>query len=162
MKVLKLFAFMAVCLLMAACGGNEASKVEEKVKSGAELTQADYTVMIDYCGKYAEEAQKIQDEINNLPDESKEMFNLEEKMAALSNSYPYTTTFLDKIANSSEEAVGTENAEKIKKYAPLEWFSAPAWAMAADNNNVVGFIEEMPSSDSTGVISQGSGVEVAK
>lgn len=162
MKVLKLFAFMALCLVMASCGGDGASKVEEKIKSGAEITQADYTVMVDYCGKYAEAAQKLQDEIDNLPAESKETFNLEEKMAALTDSYPYAAQFFEKIANSSEEAVGPENAEKIKSFAPLAWFSAPAWAVSADESNVIGVIEDMPASDSTGVISEGNGVEVAK
>ncbi len=42
------------------------------------------------------------------------------------------------------------------------WFSAPEWANVGDDPSVVGFIEEMPSSDTTGVISSGDGVEVNK
>lgn len=160
MKVLKLFAFMAVCLLVSACGSDNASKVEGKIKDGTQLTEADYSVMIDYCGNFAEEAQKIQDQIDNLPAESDEAFSLEEKMAALSNSYPYASTFFDKIANSTKEAVGEKNVEKISKYASLMWFSAPSWAFAGKDSDVVGFIEDMPSSDSTAVISESDGVEV--
>lgn len=162
MKVLKLFAFMAVCLLMAACGSDGASKVAEKIKDGEKLTEADYTVMIDYCGKYAEEAQKIQDQINNLPAESDGTFDLENKMADLTNSYPYTAEFFEKIANSTKEEVGEKNVEKINRYAPLMWFSAPSWAIVGEDTDVVGFIEDMPSTDSTAVISDGDGVEVAK
>lgn len=162
MKVLKLFAFVAVCLLMTACGGSDgASKVAEKIKSGEKLTEADYTEMIDYCGRFAEEAQKVQDQIDNLPAESDGTFKLEEKMTDLSNSFPYTSVFFEKIVSSTQEEVGEKNAEKIKVYAPLMWFSAPAWAISGEDNNVVGFIEDMPSTDSTGVISESDGVEVA-
>lgn len=161
MKVMKLFAFMAICLLLAACGSKEgASAVAEKIKSGEQLTQSDYTVMIDYCGKYAEEAQKLQDQIDNLPGDSKETSNIEDKMADLSNSYPYTAEFFEKIANCSKEEIGEKNVDAINTYAPLMWFSAPAWAIVTDDSNVVGFIEDMPATDSANVISTGDGVEV--
>lgn len=161
MKALKLFAFIAVCLFVAACGSKDGSSmVAEKIKSGEQLTQNDYTVMIDYCGKYAEEAQKLQDQVNNLPADSKETFNIENKMADLSNSYPYTAVFFEKIANCSKEEIGEKNVEAINAYAPLMWFSAPSWAIVSDDSNIVGFIEDMPSTDSAGVISTGDGVEV--
>ena len=161
MKALKLFAFFAVCLLMAACGSKDGSSaVAEKIKNGEALTQADYTVMIDYCGKYAEEAQKLQDQVNNLPAESKETYDIEGKMAELSDSYPYTAEFFEKISNCSKEEIGEKNVEAINTYAPLMWFSAPSWAIVSDDTDVVGFIEDMPSTDSTNVISTGDGVEV--
>lgn len=158
---MKLFAFMAICLLLAACGSKEgASAVAEKIKSGEQLTQSDYTVMIDYCGKYAEEAQKLQDQIDNLPGDSKETFNIENKMADLSNSYPYTSEFFEKISNCSKEEIGEKNVDAISTYAPLMWFSAPAWAIVSDDSDVVGLIEDMPATDSANVISTGDGVEV--
>lgn len=162
MKVLKLFAFMAVCLLMAACGSDGASEVVEKIKGGEALTQSDYTVMVDYCGRYAEEAQKIQDQINNLPAESEQTFDLENKMTELSNKFPYTAEFFDKIANCTKEEVGEKNVEKINRYAPLMWFSAPSWAIVGTDTDVAGFIEDMPATDSAGVISEGDGVVVDK
>ena len=162
MKVLKIFAFVAVCLLMAACGSDGASKVAEKIKGGEALTESDFTVMIDYCGKYAEEAQKLQDQINNLPAESDQTYELENKMTGLTNSYPYTAEFFEKIANCTQAEVGEKNVEKINKYAPLMWFSAPSWAIVGEDTDVVGFIEDMPQTDSTNVISSGDGVEVGK
>lgn len=161
MKALKFFAFFTVCLLLAACGSKDgASVVAEKIKSGEALTQSDYTVMIDYCGKYAEEAQKLQDQVNSLTGDSKETFNIENKMASLSNSYPYTAEFFEKISNCTPEEIGGKNVEAINTYAPLMWFSAPSWAIVSDDTDVVGFIEDMPSTDSTAVISTGDGVEV--
>lgn len=161
MKVMKFFAFMVVCLMLAACGGTKgASAVADKIKGGEQLTQSDYTVMIDYCGKYAEEAQKLQDQVNSLPTDSKKSFKLEDKLADLSNSYPYTAEFFDKITNCSKEEIGEKNVDAINKYAPLMWFSAPAWAIVSNDTDVVGFIEDMPSTDSTNVISTGDGVEV--
>ncbi len=73
MKIMKFFAFVAVCFLMAACGSSdEAAAVASKLKDGGQLTEKDYTVLIDYCGKYAEAAQKVQDQINVLPAASQE------------------------------------------------------------------------------------------
>lgn len=161
MKILKIFTFIIACLIMAACGNSgEAGKVASKINAGERLSQADYTVMIDYCGKYANEAQKIQDRINALPVDSEESEKLNEEMLTLADKFAYTTLFFDKITTCTQEEVGPDNVALINKFAPLMWFSAPEWASIGGDENVEGFIEEMPSSDSTGVISSGDGVEV--
>lgn len=161
MKILKIFTFVAVCLLMAACGNSgDVSKVASKIKADEQLTQADYTVMIDYCGKYAQEAQKIQDQINNLPADSEESEKLNDEMAALTDKFPYTTEFFEKITTCTQEEIGPDNVALINGFAPLMWFSSPEWANIGGDVNVAGFIEDMPSTDTTGVISTGDGVEV--
>lgn len=163
MKIFKIIAVLAVVLLAAACGGSDdASKVASKIQSNEQLTESDYKVMVDYCGKYAESAQKIQDQINNLPVDSEESEKLNEDMSDLASKYPLVSEFFGKITTATEEEVGPENVKLINKYAPLMWFSAPEWANVRDDPSVVGFIEEMPSSDTTGVISSGDGVEVNK
>lgn len=163
MKTLKIFTFVVVCVIMAACGGSgEVSKVASKINSGEQLTQSDYKVMIDYCGKYATEAQKLQDRINELPADSEESEKLNEEMAALSDKYAYSTQFFDKITSCTKEEVGEENVALINKYAPLMWFSAPEWASIGGDVDVEGFIEDMPSTDTTSVISNSDGVEVDK
>ncbi len=82
MKIFKIIAVLAVVLLAAACGGSDdASKVASKIHSNEQLTESDYKVMVDYCGKYAESAQKIQDQINNLPVDSEESEKLNEDMS---------------------------------------------------------------------------------
>lgn len=163
MKILKLFTFIVAILIMAACGNSgEAGKVASKINAGERLTPADYTVMIDYCGKYAKEAQNIQDRINDLPVDSEESENLNEEMSTLADKFAYSTLFFDKITTCTQQEIGAENVALVNKYAPLMWFSAPEWASIGGDVDVEGFIEEMPSSDSSKVISDGDGVEVAK
>lgn len=161
MKVMKFLTIALLAFVMAACGGSdEASKVASKISADEQLNEADYRVMIDYCGKYAREAQKIQDEINALPVDSEESGKLNDEMVKLTDKYSYAQIFSDKISNCTKEEVGTANVALINEYAPLMWFSAPEWATIGDDSGVAGFIEDMPSADSTGVISTGDGVAV--
>lgn len=163
MKIIKLFAFIGLIFVMASCGGNdEASKVESKIKAGESLDQSDYTVMIDYCGRYAEEAQKLQDKINLLSPTSEEAGKLTNEIASLSDKFPYASVFFDKITSSSKGELGASNVAKINELAPLTWFSSPAWAdVASDSDsNVVGSIVEMPVADTDGVIAAGAGEAV--
>ncbi len=163
MKFMKFFAFVAVCLLMAACGSkDEAAAIASKIKDGAQLTEKDYTVMIDYCGKYAETAQKIQDEINLLPADSPKAGELTDKLASITEKENYLQSFESVLNNVSKEAIGEKNVELINKYAPLTWFPAPAWAEVDTTSNVVGSIVEMPAADTAGVIAGGAGEAVAE
>lgn len=162
-KFMKFFAFAAVCLLMAACGSSdEAAAIASRIKDGAQLSEKDYTVMIDYCGKYAEAAQKIQDKINELPAQSEEAGKLTDKLAEMTQNEKYLQVFGDVLNNVSKDAVGEKNVELINKYAPLTWFSAPAWAEVDTTSNVVGSIVDMPSADTAGVIATGDGEVVAQ
>lgn len=161
MKIIRLLTLLAVCLLMGACsGGDEAAQVASKIKNGDKLTEKDYTVMVDYCGKYAEEAQKLQDQINVLAPTSEEAGKLTDKIADLTDKFPYASEFFAKIADCTEPEVGAENVAKINKLAPLTWFTAPGWADVASDSDVVGDIVEMPETDTTGVIAAGVGEEV--
>ncbi len=163
MKIMKYFALVAVCFLMAACGSSDqAAAIASKIKDGSQLTEKDYTEMINYVGKYAEEAQKIQDQINVLPAESAEAGKLTDRLAQMTENEKYLQTFGDVLNNVSKEAVGEKNVELINKYASLTWFSAPAWAEIDTTNNVVGSIVDMPSNDSAGVIATGDGEAVAE
>lgn len=158
MKIMKFIAFVAVCFIMAACGGtDEATAVATRIKDGSQLSEKDYTVMIKYCGKYAEEAQKIQDQINVLPAESAEAGKLTDRLAEMTDKEKYLQTFGDILNNVSKEAVGEKNVELINKYASLTWFTAPAWAEVDTTSNVVGSIVDMPAEDTAGVIADGEG-----
>lgn len=158
MKAMKLFAILALCLLMGACGGaDDAAGVVSKINKGEQLTQKDYTVMVDYCGKYAKEAQKLQDQINLLSPTSEEAGKLTDKVAALSDKFPYANEFFEKISNCTQEEVGASNVAKINELAPLTWFSAPEWADVASDSDVAGSIVDMPAEDSAGVIAVGDG-----
>lgn len=162
MKVFKLFAVMVLGLVMASCGSSDsASEVASKISSGAQLTEADYTVMVDYCGKYAKEAQKIQDKINLLAPTSEEAGKLTDEVASLTDKFKYIQEFSDKLSNATKEEVGEENVKKITEYANLTWFTAPEWADILPDDGVEGMIVDMPSSDTTGVIATGAGEAVA-
>lgn len=161
MKLLKMFAILAICVVAASCGGNDAKEVASKISDGGKLTEKDYTVMVDYCAKYAEEAQKIQDKINILSPTSEEAGKLTDEIASLTGKYPLTNQFFEAISNATQQEVGTANVERINKLAALTWFVAPEWADAGSNADVVGDIVEMPDSDTAGVISAGDG-EVVK
>lgn len=149
-------------MLISACGSSDAAKeVASKIESGDQLTQQDYGVMVDYCGKYAEEAQKLQDKINVLAPTSEESAKLTDEIAALGSKFPYASQFFDKLGNCTKQEVGEANAEKINRLSSLTWFTAPDWAAVAEDSTVVGDIVEMPSEDTSGVIAVGDG-EVVK
>lgn len=161
MKIVKFFAVMAVFFLMAACGGaDKVASVASMIKDGGKLSEEDYTVMIDYCGKYAEEAQKIQDKINALPAEASEAGVLTDELATLTQKEVHLQAFSNVLSNCTKEEIGEKNVELINKYAALTWFDAPAWAEVDSTSNVVGSIVDMPSSDTTGVIAGGAGEAV--
>lgn len=160
MKALKLFLFAAVALVFAACGADEAKKVAEKISANQPLTESDYTVMINYVGDYAKEAQPIQDAIDNLPDASEKADADTRKLADLTEKYPYFDIFSQKISTCTEAQVGKENADKINSYAGYTWFTAPDWSQIPTDPGVAGMIEEMPQSDSSGVIASGAGEAV--
>lgn len=161
MKIMKFFAFVAVCFLMAACGSaDQAASVASKIKDGASLSQEDYSVIIDYCAKYAEKAQQIQDKINVLPADSKEAGVLTDQLASITDKEKYLQVFSNVLNNCSVEEIGEKNVETIKKLASNTWFNAPAWAEVDTTSNAVGAIVDMPTTDSAGVIAVGAGEEV--
>lgn len=157
-KTIGIMATLMLCFVMWACGGaDKAAQVASKIANGEQLTQEDYTEMVDYCGKYAREAQKLQDEINLLSPTSVEAGKLTEQVAALSDKYSYANEFFSKISNSTKEEVGAANVAKIEELAPLTWFSAPEWADVAQDSDVAGSIVDMPEKDTVGVIAVGAG-----
>lgn len=163
MKIIKFFAFVALVAVMAACSGNSAADVAAKIAKGQQLSEQDYSTMIDYCASYAKDAQVLQDKINLLPATSEEAGKLTDRVAALSDKFPYASEFFDKITFASEQEVGTSNVAKINSLSSLTWFSLPEWAdmEPASDSSVVGEIVDMPSTDSTGVIASGDGEAVA-
>lgn len=162
---MKRFGFLGIALLImafVACGPtkSEEDKVAEKIDAGQTLTEKDYTVVVDYLVKYAQEAQKYQDVVDNQPSGSAEAQEATDKLAALTSSYSLLDPFNKALEASTVEQVGPDNVSKVNQNASLTYFTAPSWAIIDQDPNVAGFIEQMPASDSTGVISQGDGVVV--
>lgn len=159
MRIIRLIAMAAVVLLMASCGGGNASKLADKVKDNLPLSEGDYTEMINYCGKFAEEAQKYQDKLNALPSDSPESDELTARIAELKDNNPDLDLFSSRIENCTEEEIGEKNVALINRYAGLTWFDAPSWAdIQTTSDNIEGIIEQTPAEPSDTVIAGGAGV----
>lgn len=164
MKSIKLMGLALLCLLFAACGPTKSDddKVAEKIDAGAALTEQDYTVVVDYLVKYAKEAQVYQDEINSLPSGDPKAEEATKKLADVTAGYTLLDTFNKALQASTVEGVGPANVKKVNENAALDYFTAPSWAIIDQDPKVAGFIEDMPDTDTTAVISQGDGVVVDK
>lgn len=156
-------ALMLVCV-MAACGSKVPSveSVASRLSANESLSQADYTAMIDYCGKYAEEAQKYYDAINAQPNDSTvEAISAAGDLASLYAKYTYLDQFRTALAQTDISQLGAENEKKVNEYAKYQGFPLPVGEGAnLEDPNVVGMIEQTPATDTTGVISQGDGEAV--
>lgn len=154
------FACILTALLMSfaitSCADDsEAGRVAESLKKGDTPSKSDFTVMIEYCGRYASEAQIYQDKINNYAASSPEAVEASEKLSRLTSERPYLTLFFNNITRATRSQLGPDNVRLIEKYAPLEWFSAPDWALILPSGEPAGMMVEMPENDTSAVIAAG-------
>ena len=141
------------------------NEVAQKIESGQKLDEADYTTIIDYCGKYAGEAQKYYDIINaQANDSTAEYVKASNDLASLYANYTYLDQFRNTLSAADMSSLGAENEKKVNEYAKYQGFPLPGGEAAElENPNVVGMIEDMPTkaaTESTGVISVGDGEAV--
>lgn len=161
-KILRLFAAVVFVALMASCGSNapSADEVANRINTDQSLTEADYSGMIDYCGKYAQEAQKYYDEINAAGNDSTVVAKATMELAELYGKYTYLDLFRNKLASTDMTQLGAENEKKVNEYAKYQGFPLPQGEGAdLQDPNVVGMIEDMPA-DSGAVIADGAGEAV--
>lgn len=162
MKIVKVFSMLAcmVMLLATGCAGTEttAEKVAAKIEKGEALTQDDYGVIIDYCGKYAEAAQQIQNQINAIPNMSQEATVDTDKMAELTNSYKFLNVFSPILTAATQDQVGPEGVKKINGFVQYEWFPAPEWAVPTGDNAVGEIVNTQ--NDTGNVVATGDGEAV--
>ncbi|MCM1291687.1 MAG: hypothetical protein NC201_05920 [Prevotella sp.] len=160
MKAFKLFIMLCFTILMASCG-SDAKSVADKIDQNKPLTQDDYTEIVNYCGKFAKEAQKFQNQIDALPDNSVKASKDNQKLAELKEKFPYLDKFNKALMAATPEQVGNENVRKVNELAQYLWFTAPDWATIQDDPNVSGFIEQTPDSDTSNVIAGSAGEVVS-
>lgn len=161
---LKSVVAMGLLVLMSACGAKDptAESVAQKINEGGKLTEADYSAMIDYCGKYASEAQNFYDTINAQPNDSTpQAESATSGLAALYEKYSYLDQFRTVLAQTDMSALGEKNEKKVQEFAKYQGFPLPI-GEGADlrDPQVVGMIEDMPDSDTAGVIADGDGEAV--
>ena len=166
MKALKFICMGLLGLVMSACsnGNLTPAEVAAKIDSHEPLTEADYSVMIDYCGDYAKNAQKYYDVINAQPNDSTaEYSDAANDLASLRASSPYIDIFRTAIYAANDDQIGAENVKKVNEYQKYEAFPLPDGSGESLNiPGEVGVIEDMPNSDTTGVIADPDGIVVDK
>lgn len=144
---------IAAMFLAVSCGNAEhAAEVAKKIQDGASLTQGDYTTVIEYLGKFAEKAQPVQDQINNLPAGDAKAAELQQQLDALKGKNKYIDLFQSVLAKTPQATLGADNVALVNKYAGYEWFTAPDWATIQTNPQAAGLEVEMPDSDTGGVV----------
>lgn len=162
----KILTVMAACfcLLLGACGTKnvDPALIAQKIERGETLTDADYKSMIDYCGDYAQKAQKYYDIINaEANDSTAEAVKASDELAALYARTPYLDTFRNALSNATEADMGAENAKRAEKLSEFEAFPIDdVNDSALLNPEVIGDVVDMPTTDSTGVIAGGAGEAV--
>lgn len=162
-----MMAAIVMVFMMTACGAKAPTpeSVAAKIAANETLDEADYTTMIDYCGRYAAKAQNYYDIINAQPNDSTaEYTRAASELAALYGSDRYLDTFRTCLASTELSKLGSDNEKKVNEYARYQGFPLPQ-GEGADlrDPNVVGMIEQMPDSAAVGadgVISSGDGEAV--
>lgn len=163
MKSLKIFLISALAVFAGACSKSEPTPAEVAAKIDAHqvLSESDYSVMIDYCGEYAKNAQRYFDLINEQPsDTTKEYVRAAEELASLRASNPYIDMFQTAIYGANNDQIGKENVAKVNQYSKYEAFPLPDGSgPELTNPGVVGEIVDMPA-DSGEVIADPAGEAV--
>lgn len=155
---------VVLCIAAAACTKTQPTPAEvaAKIDSHETLSETDYAVMIDYCGEYARTAQQYFDIINAQPTDSTAEYNrAAEDLATLKANSPYLDMFRTAIYAASDQQIGEKNVEKVQHYQKYEAFplpegSGPDLTLPGE----VGLIEDMPDTDTAGVIATGDGIAV--
>lgn len=161
MKTLKLFLIAALAVVAVSCAGSRDKEINDKIAAGEQLTPDEWTVVIDYLGHYAEEAQPLQDAIDNESAQTADANGKNAgKLADLTAKYQYLDSFTGALTAATEAEIGADNVRAVNKYSQYPAFPAPAWATVNTNPNVEGMIEQMPSDSSKvadTVVAQGDG-----
>lgn len=164
MKTLKTICMTLLCVAFAACTNSNPTPAEvaAKIDSHEALSEVDYAVMIDYCGEYARSAQQYFDIINEQPtDSTAEYSRAAQDLANLKANSPYLDMFRTAIYAATDKQIGDKNIKKVQEYQKYEAFPLPEGA-GPDLTipDEVGVIEDMPDTDTTGVIATGDGIVV--
>ena len=153
--LIALVAIVGFSTLASCSGKDDAAKVAEKIQVGDNLTPEEYTVVINYLGKFAETAQPIQDNINNLSATDPAAETYQQQLDALKKENPYLDLFKTTLEKASQSEVGADNVALVDKYAGYEWFTAPDWATIQTDPEAAGIEMESPAQDTSAVVAGG-------
>lgn len=145
MKKIGFFLISALLIIggLASCGSKSSDEtLATMIENGDQLSQEDYTVIINYVGEYAEKAQQY---AVATGDEAAE------QLANLKKEYPYLAVYRDCIGATSLKDLSKENLELIGKYAGYVEFTTPAGFTIQTNPEAAGLEVATPDS-ANGVI----------
>lgn len=155
MKSIKILLAGVLALMAGACSKSTptAAEVAAKIEAHQTLTESDYSVMIDYCGDYAKNAQHYYDLINEQPSDSTAAYvRASSELAALRAANPYFDIFQTAIYAADDSRIGEKNVEKVNEYEKYQAFPLPDGSgPALEQPGVVGEVVDMPA-DSSAVI----------
>lgn len=107
--------------VLASCGGapSKASvdKVIEKYDASEELTESDYSVLIDYISAAMDDALPLAKEMKKAyeNDDYDKIEKLQKKAEKIEEKYPDMEDALSIIQRADDDELGTKNVEKAKK-----------------------------------------------
>lgn len=138
-------SIMAVFGLVACHGTEEGAcqDVANKINNHEELTNDDYTRMIEYVGEYAEKAQQYVVAADDAENQA--------ALQKLQEEYPLVNLFRDCIKQTPADKFDSDNKALIEKYGGLVEFTMPESMSLTTDPDAAGVLVESPDS-ANGVI----------
>lgn len=110
MKKFLLMLAVVVMTIMTSCGGADYKAIHDKIEAGTELSQEDYSAMMDYVvDGTKEQFAAIKGLSDNSSDEERN-----EALNVMKNKYPYSQDFI--MCLTSAVAEGKFDADNQKKW----------------------------------------------
>lgn len=115
-KLFSVFFAIVAIVALAACGSGDAKAVADKIDNGEELTQADYTVMTDYCVSAINDLKPLIEKavVAQKDGDNEKAEELQEDAKKIEEKYPYSQKFMQKIMTASQDELGESNYKKFE------------------------------------------------
>lgn len=116
MKIFKFMLMAVVAIAMASCSGGYNEKtceeLAEKIKNHDELTQADYSAMIEQLDGVTKEVERLDDKYEDNP---MELLNDEEAMSLIRYAFGFTLTLEQANLDESNQKKYDDVKAKIEE-----------------------------------------------
>ncbi|MCM1066286.1 MAG: hypothetical protein NC418_01775 [Muribaculaceae bacterium] len=120
MKKLIFTLAAAAALTLGACSGAASANpddIAQKIKNDEPLTQAEYSVMLDYIGDMIKEGSELMSD-----DKSDDIEASMEQYDKINKKYPHALVFIEKLNYTTDlNADNLEKAQKLNRDALEMW-----------------------------------------
>lgn len=118
-----LFAFAVIVsmTMLTSCSSGPSNesvgKIVEKYQNGDQLTEADYTTLLDYAEAALDEALPVAKEAQEIAKsgDMDKIKKFQEKSEKIESKYKYMEEAMDIVENADVEELGAANGEKVLK-----------------------------------------------